>query len=208
VIRALIVAASARARRALESMLSTQGIEVVGSFPTMEGAAEVSEENEPDVLLLETADDSDMLLGSLKESGMGRETPALLLGNLPREDLSRALRLGIRGILPVEAPADSLALALEAVSRGLVVLDPRETGIVPAAMGAESAGDLPEPLTPREKEVLRLLAAGLGNKEIAARLNISGHTAKFHVASILGKLGASSRTEAVSIGMRRGLILL
>jgi len=52
------------------------------------------------------------------------------------------------------------------------------------------------------------LAAGLSNKEIAARLKISEHTAKFHVAAILGKLGASSRTEAVSVGMRRGLILL
>jgi DNA-binding CsgD family transcriptional regulator len=68
--------------------------------------------------------------------------------------------------------------------------------------------ELTEPLTPREREVLRLLASGLGNKEIAAKLKISEHTAKFHVASILGKLGAASRAEAVSIGMRNGLILL
>jgi DNA-binding NarL/FixJ family response regulator len=68
--------------------------------------------------------------------------------------------------------------------------------------------ELREPLTTREREVLRLLAAGLGNKEIAAKLSISEHTAKFHVASILGKLGAASRTEAVALGMRHGLILL
>jgi DNA-binding NarL/FixJ family response regulator len=68
--------------------------------------------------------------------------------------------------------------------------------------------ELPEPLTPREREVLQMISTGLGNKEIAGRLSISEHTVKFHVASILGKLGASSRTEAVSIGIRHGLVLL
>jgi DNA-binding NarL/FixJ family response regulator len=68
--------------------------------------------------------------------------------------------------------------------------------------------ELAEALTPREGEVLQMLASGLGNKEIAAKLAISEHTVKFHVASILGKLGATSRTEAVSLGIRRGLIML
>jgi DNA-binding NarL/FixJ family response regulator len=63
-------------------------------------------------------------------------------------------------------------------------------------------------LTPRELEVLQLLAAGLGNKEIASRLTISEHTVKFHVASIMGKLGAVSRTEAVTLGIRHGLIMV
>jgi len=65
-----------------------------------------------------------------------------------------------------------------------------------------------EELTPREVEVLRLLADGLGNKEVALRLGISDHTVKFHISSILAKLGAGSRTEAVTLGIRRGLILL
>jgi DNA-binding NarL/FixJ family response regulator len=65
-----------------------------------------------------------------------------------------------------------------------------------------------EQLTPREHEVLRMLALGLANKQIAARLNISEHTIKFHVAAILGKLNAASRTEAVAIGIRHGLVLL
>jgi two-component system, NarL family, response regulator YdfI len=68
--------------------------------------------------------------------------------------------------------------------------------------------ELAEPLTRREREVLQMLAAGLANKEIATRLNISDHTVKFHVASILGKLGATTRTEAVTDGIRRGLVLL
>jgi DNA-binding NarL/FixJ family response regulator len=73
-----------------------------------------------------------------------------------------------------------------------------------------SPGDLPpgEPLTPREIDVLSLLAEGAGNKEIAARLHISEHTVKFHVSSILGKLGAATRTEAVTRGYKEGLILM
>jgi DNA-binding NarL/FixJ family response regulator len=69
-------------------------------------------------------------------------------------------------------------------------------------------GGRTEPLTPREREVLELLGHGLSNRQIAERLDISEHTAKFHVASVSGKLGASSRTEAVSRGVRRGLITL
>ena len=68
--------------------------------------------------------------------------------------------------------------------------------------------DLVEELTPRESEVLQMPTNGLANKEIAARLSMSEHTVKFHVASILGKLGAGSRTEAVSLGIRRGIVLL
>ena len=70
------------------------------------------------------------------------------------------------------------------------------------------AGRLAEHLTARETAVLRLMALGLGNKEIASRLDISEHTAKFHVSSILAKLGAASRTEAVTIGMTRGLVAI
>jgi len=79
---------------------------------------------------------------------------------------------------------------------------------VPRPDNDESAIDTVEELTPREVEVLRLLADGLGNKEVALRLGISDHTVKFHISSILAKLGAGSRTEAVTLGIRRGLILL
>ncbi len=79
----------------------------------------------------------------------------------------------------------------------------------PAAVPASRPlAELAEPLTRREREVLQMLAGGLANKEIAGRLAISEHTVKFHVASILGKLGAGSRTEAVTIGVRRGLIMI
>ena len=116
-----------------------------------------------------------------------------------------AWRSGARGLLPRSATGEALAAALVAVSHGLAVVDP------------ELAADLlrpPEPpapaeaLTPREREVLDLLAEGLANKQIAARLGISEHTAKFHVNAILGKLGAESRAEAIVRAARLGLIVL
>jgi DNA-binding NarL/FixJ family response regulator len=116
----------------------------------------------------------------------------------------------VRAVLPREVTPEQLRAALEAAAAGLVVVHPAELEtVLPAPVGLPAALDeLPEPLTPREREVLQMLAAGLANKEIAARLKISDHTVKFHVASILGKLGASTRTEAVSTGIRRGLVLL
>jgi DNA-binding NarL/FixJ family response regulator len=112
-------------------------------------------------------------------------------------------------VLPSDISADQLIAALQAAAAGLVVLHPTEIAAAfTPTPASQSLAELPEPLTRREREVLQMLAAGLANKEIAARLSISDHTAKFHVAAILGKLGAATRTEAVALGIRRGLILL
>ena len=210
-IRVQIVAVAARARRGLESLLQSLGFEVVGAFAALEDAGDEFGEKGFDAIVFDASDlPVEELLGSLQESGVARETPVILL--LPgalSEAVSEALRLGVRGILPPVPEPRQLAAALEAVVRELVVLG-AESGVPmrPAGGRATPVDELTEPLTPREREVLRLLASGLGNKEIAAKLKISEHTAKFHVASILGKLGAVSRAEAVSIGMRNGLILL
>lgn len=111
------------------------------------------------------------------------------------------------GVLPADAAPEQIVLAIKSVACGLMIIDPT---IVSAHLtpGTHQEGSTTEPLTPREREVLALLADGLGNKEIAARLEVSEHTIKFHIRSILGKLGASSRTEAVSRGLRSGLIEL
>ena len=123
---------------------------------------------------------------------------------------AEALRAGIRAALPGDISPGQLVAALQAVASGLLVLHPShaEEGLAAGSAPARALDELAESLTSRELEVLQMLAAGLSNKEIAARLNISEHTVKFHVASILGKLGAASRTEAVSLGIRRGLVLL
>jgi len=114
-----------------------------------------------------------------------------------------ALRSGIRGAISADATPHELEAAINAVIAGLAVTTPeflRELH--------PFAEELLEPLSGRELEVLDLLAEGLSNKLIAHRLNISEHTVKTHVASIFAKLGASSRTEAVSQAIRRGLVML
>ncbi|MBV8086027.1 MAG: response regulator transcription factor [Chloroflexi bacterium] len=117
-----------------------------------------------------------------------------------------ALNLPAWAILPPAASADQLHAAVAAVAAGLVVVPPDAW---PSNQGVQLAGgELPEPLTSREREVLQLLAEGLSNKLVARRLRISEHTVKFHVSSIYAKLGAANRTEAVSHAARAGLVIL
>jgi two-component system nitrate/nitrite response regulator NarL len=107
--------------------------------------------------------------------------------------------------LPSDVDAAALAAAVRAAAAGLIVLDPTvagATGVHAHARTSENA----ETLTAREQEVLLLVAEGLPNKAIARELGISEHTAKFHVGSLLGKLGAASRTEAVTLATRRGIL--
>jgi two-component system, NarL family, response regulator YdfI len=111
-------------------------------------------------------------------------------------------RAGSGGLLQANASSDQIVQAIKSAAAGLMVIDPV---LVSSTSENES---LAEHLTARESEVLQLLADGLGNKDIAQRLSISEHTIKFHIRSILGKLGAASRTEAVTRGLRSGLIEL
>jgi two-component system nitrate/nitrite response regulator NarL len=138
---------------------------------------------------------------------------AALLALSPDESGARqALRAGARGVLLRTAEAARLRAAVLAVAEGNVVLEPSI-----AERLLESAAETREPaprpagepaLPPRELEVLALMAEGLSNKLIADRLSISDHTAKFHVNAILSKLGAETRTEAVVLAARRGILLL
>jgi DNA-binding NarL/FixJ family response regulator len=143
------------------------------------------------------------------------DTPTLLL--LPKvNDLlkQRAARFHIRSILPLDVTTDQLLASIWAIVAGLAVTlelslqeDDEHTGwIANDELLVEEP--LREHLTARETVVLRLMALGHGNKEIASRLDISEHTAKFHVSSVLAKLGAASRTEAVTIGIMRGLVAI
>jgi len=152
--------------------------------------------------------------------------PVILLVENPARRLAEPLPPAVRAVLPRNITPAEIVGAIEAVAAGLYVFHPSDVDSVAALRAREPehssaplpelgeplveplVGPLVEPLTPREIEVLQLLSQGLGNKEIASRLNISEHTAKFHVASIMGKLGAGSRTEAVTLGIRHGLVLL
>jgi two-component system, NarL family, response regulator YdfI len=212
VIRVFIVAASPLIRAGLRSMLTDSRVDIAGSGADLETISGQLVDVEPDVVLLEAgADTHEELLNALENSEVAQEYPFIVLSEQPKAPwLSRALRAGVRAVLPREVTPEQLRAALEAAAAGLVIVHPSELDtILPATVGSSTAVDeLPEPLTRREREVLQMLAAGLGNKEIAVRLVISDHTVKFHVASILGKLGVSTRTEAVSAGIRRGLVML
>lgn len=115
-------------------------------------------------------------------------------------------RARLRAILP-----EDVHVAAEAATLAEAGADDHDVDawlLVPRREHGEDDAAPTEPLTPRERQVLELLAEGLANKAIAARLGISDQTAKFHVSSICGKLGASNRTEAVRVGLRRGLLTI
>jgi DNA-binding NarL/FixJ family response regulator len=127
----------------------------------------------------------------------------------------RAARFGISSVLPLDVTTPQLLTAIAAVGEGLTVTMPYpfvEADNVTRSLGTEPSefvdNAFSEHLTGREIEVLRLIANGRSNKQIASQLRISEHTAKFHVSSVLAKLGASSRTEAVSLGILRGLVAI
>jgi len=197
VTRIAIVAPSPVVRAGLEALLATTpGWEVAGSFAD---AAHV------DSLTL------DVLVAALPVSGLpALAAPIVLLTSEGQPEwTAEALRSGVRALLPRDASAAAILAAVEAAANGLAVIDPQE---LEELLGSPVPTDATDTdgvaLTPRETEVLRMMADGAANKEIAWKLAISDHTVKFHVASVMGKLNASSRTEAVTRGLRRGLILM
>jgi two-component system, NarL family, response regulator YdfI len=199
VIRLLIAAPSAIVRAGLEALAaSNPAIELVGSFSDLSSV----ETLHPDVILA--------ALGSeeLLPSSDGVAPPIVLLsGESPPPWTRDMLRFGVRALLSRNASAAEVLAAVEAAASGLVVIDPSTLDSMLPAAAATVSADSPA-LTPRELEVLRMMAEGAANKTIAWKLSISEHTAKFHVASILSKLNAGSRAEAVAIGIRKGLILI
>lgn len=131
------------------------------------------------------------------------ETPTVLLAAEPGAATVRsAARMRIFSVLPMEVTTAQLVAAISATVAGFAVTLPR----LPA--GPEESIPGGEHLTAREVEVLRWMARGHRNKQLAAALNISEHTAKFHVSSVMAKLGARTRTEAVTIGVTRGLVAI
>ena len=210
-IRVFLIAGSPLARAAMQNRLKAQSVKIVGHAAAIDAISGELSDTQAEVLLVDGAGRSpEDIIESLGDSELAAEIPIVLLTDAAPTASAQALQAGIRALLPSEISADQVAAALQAAAAGLVVLHPTEVpAAVPAvAPASQPLAELAEPLTRREREVLQMLAAGLANKEIAARLNISDHTAKFHVAAILGKLGAATRTQAVALGIRRGLVLL
>jgi len=133
------------------------------------------------------------------------DLPIVLLVPDARRDAIQALAAGAGAVLGLEASEEQIAAAVVSVFHGLVAIP---GGLAHFAERQAAWEAPPEPLTPREIEILGLLAAGDSNRTIAARLSISVHTVKFHISSILSKLGVASRTEAVALGLKLGIVLL
>ena len=157
------------------------------------------------------------LAGILNTSELRRVPVVLLANKTIATALPDAVSEGISGVLLADSTGPELSAALRAAAAGLAVVSSEIAKDILATLHAarqrsriesESLETIPEELTPREHEVLEMMVEGLSNKEIAVQLNVSVHTVKFHISSILGKLGAASRTEATTIGLRRGLITI
>ena len=206
-IQVAIAAPAPVTRAGLRAMLAGGEVQVVA-----EGASlgEISTDlSELDVLLIASED----LLEETLRSAVGENAPAIVVLSEGERAANVLRSLPLRGwaLLPPDTAATDLLSAVVAAAQGLVVLSPpvAERLLGPRAAVQTLEGDpLNEPLTGRELEVLGLISQGLPNKLIARRLGISEHTVKFHVSSIYTKLGAASRTEAVSLGARHGLVTL
>jgi DNA-binding NarL/FixJ family response regulator len=212
VIRVLVVARSELERAGLESLLASRGhVPLGGGSASLPEARRRLEDGSLQavqvvLVLLERGADPPRL-ALLPDRAA--EAPALVvLGeSLPRGWAVRAARSGVRAVVSRNASADAIGAAIEAAAAGLVVLPADALAEVPAGTAARSAAP-PEPLSAREAQILALLAEGLVNKQIAARLGISRHTVKTHLAALFHKLGVSTRAEAVAAGARAGVILL
>ncbi len=200
----IIMAASQSRRDWFQRILAaTKSMHIVGAAATFPFLRSLLEEPAAEVAILDSqsAPESDVTRDWLFE--ILDRLPSVLLISAPDAGIFNAVVRAERGaLLRTDASAGQIIQAVQSTSAGLLTFD---STLIPQP---DWPADRTEELTPRETEVLALLAEGLVNREIALRLSISEHTIKFHIRSILGKLGASTRTEAVTRGLRHGLIEL
>jgi two-component system, NarL family, response regulator YdfI len=193
----------------LVSILSHQGdLQIVGSFVDAAGLNSIGNYL-PDLLLLEQIPGENLwwLEEWLSTSDLDL-AGILLTDSITTEEIGEYLALGFKAFLPRLMSSNEIIAAIEAVVAGLIVIHPQ---LAPFGDNNRAITPLSQSeiyLTSREAQVLQLLGAGLDNKAISSTLHISKHTVKFHISSILSKLNVSSRTEAVNLGFRQGLIRL
>jgi two-component system, NarL family, response regulator YdfI len=206
-IRVAVATTSAVRRSGLESIVRSHAdLHLAGSFGTVASLISFASSTELDVIVIDSDSVRDLSLVPTSDAAI------VLLTELgDARSISRLLRSGVRAILSRESQPDDVLSAIYVAYDGMVLLSTPAAENLAAVYGdqpLEIEDELSEEITSRETEVLRMLAEGLVNKDIAVRLGISEHTVKFHISSILDKLGASTRTEAVTLGIRRGLIPL
>jgi DNA-binding NarL/FixJ family response regulator len=210
-----VVAASAVRRSGLETILKggSDGVplSVIGSLTRLDSLNLQLRQIEPDVVLVDLPHPDPQFLPAIRALPPHSAAIVALIDDPEARWSAAALRSGVQAILPRDSSPQEMEVAIRASHLGLVLLEPELAADLAGQVRNQTEEPVQTPLgelTAREIEVLRLLAEGAANKEIAQRLGISDHTVKFHISSILAKLGATSRTEAVTLGVRMGLIVL
>ena len=208
-IRILVADDHPMLREGLVAVLDTQpDFEVVGEAADGSEVVRLAESLRPEVILLDLempGMDGVAALERLRGAGVNARTIVFTAYDTDERILG-SLRAGARGYLLKGASRKEIFDAVRAVQAGSSLLQPAVTGKLLDHISSAPSPPEPDPLTPRELEVLELLAHGLTNREIGERLFIGERTVKFHVSSILAKLGAENRTEAARISISRGLV--
>jgi DNA-binding NarL/FixJ family response regulator len=211
VIRVLLADDQRVVREGLGTLLGLlDGIELVGTAADGEEAIALARAHDPDVVLMDLRMPRCDGIEAIRRLTALGERPRTIALTTYADDASvlGALRAGARGYLTKDAGAEQIRAAVEAVARGEAAIDPAVQHHVLAALTvpqAELAVDLPDGLTPREAEVLTLIASGLTNAEIAERLVVSAATVKSHVNRIFAKAGVRDRAQAVVYAYGHGL---
>ncbi|MEH2285855.1 response regulator transcription factor [Nostoc sp.] len=209
-IRVMVVATSPVVRAGLSTVVTTNPrLTVVGSASDLDVLASEVGQLQPDVVLIDLSGNFPQAVWEkllIIQEQQYRLGIIVIVEELDSIDLQTALRSGIRGILPSISTESEIVAAVEAIAFGLLALHPDAVELL--SIREKVVANPVQTLTPREIEVLGMLGSGLGNKAIAKQLHISEHTVKFHLSSIFQKLNVSSRTEAVAVGVRLGLIML
>ena len=203
-LRVLVVSRDLLSRAGLAAVLDQQpGLTVVGQVSGDEDSFLPLDIYGPDVIVWDVSWETASASQNL--ALLPENSPPVLALAATEHQAAQARAAGARAFLSRSASPEALAAALTALSHGLLVTDPSLSGGSGVTASGPATASL---LTPRENDVLRLLAEGLPNKAVASRLEVSEHTVKFHVNSIMGKLNAQSRTEAVILATRLGLLPL
>ena len=203
-LRVLVVCRDRLSRAGLAAVLDQRsGLTVVGQIAGDDNSLLPLDIYVPDVIVWDVSWETSNAVNSL--GLLPEDAPPVLALAVTSDQAAQARAAGAQALLSRDASPEALAAAAVALSHGLQVTDPALAGVSAAATPEPGSASL---LTPKEQDVLKLLAEGLPNKGVVSRLEVSEHTVKFHVNSIMGKLNAQSRIEAVILATRLGLLPL